>query len=65
MELIFFEATKEQKAKLNSCIDIQTQQDIELRNRTEQMMILQRLINSGTQEKIINCYSYGNWTQCK
>ena len=61
----FFEATKEQKARLNSCIDMQVQQDIELRNRKEQMMILQRLINSGTREKVINCYSYGNWTQCK
>ena len=55
----------EKGEKLKSCLDMQIRQDLELENRAEQMMLLQGLINSRPREQIFNCYTYGNWTQCK
>lgn len=59
------EVGSEKRSNLMKCVEMQGKQDLERQRTSEQAMALQKLINSSTQEQIINCYTYGNWTQCK
>ncbi len=59
------EVGSEKRTKLTKCVEMQGTQDLENQRTSEQVIELQRMINSNTQKQIINCYTYGNWTQCK
>ena len=59
------EVGSEKREKLVACISIQGKQDLKNQHTSDQLGTLQALIKAGTQRQVINCYTYGNWTQCK
>lgn len=58
------EVGSEKRSRLVSCINMQAERDIKL-DSAERALLFQQLQNLNQQKSIINCYTYGNWTQCQ
>lgn len=58
------DAGSKKRNRLISCINMQAEKDIKL-DSAERALLFQQLQNLNQQKSIINCYTYGNWTQCE
>ncbi len=55
----------ETRNKLVACIRTQAERDLDWEDEKDQALFIQGLETWANKRAPINCYTYGNWTQCR
>ncbi len=55
----------EKRNKLVACIRMQAERDLDWENKIDQTLFIQGLQKWVNKRTPIDCYTYGNWTQCR
>lgn len=59
------EVGSEKRRKLVACVQMQAERDLEWENEMDRALLIQGMQNWINKQTPINCYTYGNWTQCR
>jgi hypothetical protein len=59
------EVGSEKRMKLVACVQMQAERDMEWENKMDRALLLQGMHGWTSKQTPINCFTYGNWTQCR
>jgi len=59
------EVGSEKRGKLVACVQMQAERDLAWENKMDRALLIQGMQNWMNRQTLINCYTYGNWTQCR
>lgn len=59
------EIGSEKRSQLVACLKMESEKDLDLERKMDRTLFLEGMQSSFNKGIPINCYTYGNWTQCR